>query len=304
MRDRGARVGVVGMMLLDHPSRAVVQPHPASGAELAVHRLPRQRVHERVARVLLLDEPAGHREVQQVEAWSTGAPASSATRSGSMRRPSTAAAVSARTPPPAAGGSAAAARRGCRRAPGVSSASTARGRAGPPAAGRTAGRRTGCRRSRRRRSSSSCGVVRSDRGLQQLADRGGVEPVEPDPLGPCARQRGHRVDQGRRRCVASVVRRVHTTATGARSADPARWWSSWSDVASAQWRSSSTSNSGCSSAELLRPARRRRRTSAGRCRHQRSAVSSPPRSGVKQWVASSGTWQPADDASHGHSAGA
>ena len=68
VRDRGARVGVVGMMLLDHPSRAVVQPHLASRAELAVHRLARQRVHEGVPRVLLLDQTTGHREVQQVEA--------------------------------------------------------------------------------------------------------------------------------------------------------------------------------------------------------------------------------------------
>ena len=79
--------------------------------------------------------------------------------------------------------------------------------------------------------------------------------------------------------VASVVRRVQVTTTGARSPDPARWLSSRSDVASAQCRSSSTSNSGVSSAERCTSS-----TTASNIRRPvppplASPVSSPPRSG-------------------------
>ncbi len=197
VRDRGARVGVVGMVLLDHSSRAVVQSQLSSRADLAVQRLARERVHEGVARVLLLDQSTGHREVQQVEAAVDREPGElrdqvgvdPATEYGGrgqhrrclLREPGDA------LPQDVAdavrhgevirrhgeqGGS-------CREQPGVLQ-DEERVSPGPVGHHRV-----------------QPGVVLTDRASQQLPDGAGVEPVQPDPLGPCPRERGHRVDQCR-----------------------------------------------------------------------------------------------------------
>ncbi len=249
VRDRGARVGVVGMMLLDHPSRAVVQSHLASRAELAVHRLARQRVHEGVARVLLLDQATGHREVQQVEAARRPAsPASSETRSGSIRRPSTAAAVST-----VAASSGSRATR-CRRTSRMPS-----GTGGRPARRRQVGSRREQPGVLQDEERVAPGHVGNDR-VQP-----GVVLLRPSSASARRRRRCRARPAGSARLLPARARPscrpaparwwppsyagCRSPTTGARRPDPARWLSSCSDVASAQWRSSSTSNSGVSSAE-------------------------------------------------------
>ena len=244
VRDRRARVGVRRAAVLDHPPGPVVQPHPACGTQLGVQRLACERVHEHVARVLVLDQPAGQGEVEVVQALVDGrvdehghevrvdGPAEDRSR-GERAHDRLRQALD-----PLAQDVADAVGHG----QGGRFHVLEVGYAGELAGvlqdeERVAARDLGDER-------VELGVVLADRCGEQPTDRGVVESVQTEPLGACLSEHGEGVDEritGRGLGGASRAqhRDRHRDAP-----DLARWRSSCSEVLSAQWMSSRTSSSG------------------------------------------------------------